>query len=83
MVVLRLEKGATHVVSRTTSNQNVLGKGLVGPMVEKGQIGPKEIDKCTHRCNIYEINEDCHDDDNSIGDLTDQVQSLFYSLKLN
>ena len=33
--------------------------------------------KCKHRCNVHEINEDCHND-NGIEDLTDQVQSLFY-----
>ena len=33
--------------------------------------------KCTHRCNVHEISEDCHDD-NGMDDLADQVQSLFY-----
>ena len=33
--------------------------------------------KCTHRCNVHEI-EECHDDDNSVENLMDQVQSLFY-----
>ena len=34
--------------------------------------------KYTHRCNIHEINGDCHDDD-MVEDLMDQVQSLFYN----
>ena len=32
--------------------------------------------KCTHKCKVHEINEECHDD---MENLSDQVQSLFYS----
>ena len=32
--------------------------------------------KCTHRCNVHEI-EECHDD-NSVENLMEQVQSFFY-----
>ena len=41
--------------------------------------------KCAHRCSVYEIcRDECHDDDKSVlGDLTDQVQSLFYNWELN
>ena len=31
--------------------------------------------KCLHKCRVYEVNEECHDD---MDDLTEQVHSLFY-----
>ena len=33
--------------------------------------------KCIHKCNVHEIRE-CHDDENSVEVLKEQVQSLFY-----
>ena len=32
--------------------------------------------KCTHKCKVHEVNEECHDD---MGNLNEQVQSLFYA----
>ena len=32
--------------------------------------------RCTHKCRVHEINEECQDD---MENLTEQVQSLFYS----
>ena len=32
--------------------------------------------KCSHKCRVHEVNEECHDD---LEDLNEQVQSLFYS----
>ena len=54
-----------------------------GSMSESSHDSRKRSDRakrnnCTHRCNIHEINGDCHDD-NSVEDLVDQVQSLFYN----
>ena len=37
----------------------------------------KKDSKCIHRCDVHEINEDCHED-NGMNDLANQVQSLFY-----
>ena len=33
--------------------------------------------KCTYRCNVHEMNQECQDD-TGMEDLADQVQSLFY-----
>ena len=46
---------------------------------DEGSKSRKRSDrtKCKHRCDVHEINEDCHED-NRIEDLMDQVQSLFY-----
>ena len=43
----------------------------------KRQRSDRTSKKCTHRCNVHEINEDCHDDNTGMEDLADQVQSLF------
>ena len=34
--------------------------------------------KWTHRCDVHEINEDCHGDSNDMQDMLDKVHSLFY-----
>ena len=32
--------------------------------------------RCTHKCRVYEVNEECQND---MEDLSEQVESLFYS----
>ena len=34
--------------------------------------------RCTHKCRVHEVNEECQND---MENLTDQVQSLFYSIE--
>ena len=51
-------------------------------MTQEGQMEPTlstEKNRCSHRCNVHDIDieNDCHDD-NSVDDLADQVQPLFY-----
>ena len=46
-----------------------------GSKYEPRKCRPDRAKKCTHRCDVHEITE-CQDD--TMEDLTDQVQSLFY-----
>ena len=36
----------------------------------------KATGRCTHKCRVHEVNEECQND---MEDLSEQVQSLFYS----
>ena len=78
-IVQHMAKAVTNVVVKTTLEPSadpvLVDLSLSQSVTQGGQIGPIEKNRCSHRCNVHEINEECHDD---IGDLTEQVQSLFY-----
>lgn len=78
--VLLLEKFVINVVVRTTLKlyvDPVKGQGI-NVNLEKGQIEPVVKSAYTYVL-VHEIgNEDCHNDNTGIKDLTNQVQSLFY-----
>ena len=66
-----------HLESKFTQTQQRSSRSSEG---SKSKRSDRTRGKCMPKCNVHEIcRDDCHDDGNSIEDLTDQVQSLFYS----
>ena len=79
---LPLEKCVMLLVERTTSKQNVLGRGEKTNLTNLDfiiKLG--NVDKCGHfgkRVNYVECDHGNNSNDNEMEDLNEQVQSLFY-----
>ena len=73
-IVLHLAKNAISVVARTTSAK-CASLSLSQSVTQGGQDRPMEINVPIN-VGCMRVNEECHDD---MENLTEQVQSLFYS----
>ena len=66
-----------HFKSKCTQTQQRSSRYSEG---SKSKRSDRARGKCMYKCNVHEICRDnCQEDDNSIEDLTDQVQSLFHT----
>ena len=79
---LPLAKLVINVVERTTLELCVSPVDLTQDRDSRRPNGANSFNRknrCSHRCNVHDIDieNDCHDD-NSVDDLADQVQPLFY-----
>ena len=71
-----LAKNAINVVEKTTSQKCVDHRDLTSLSQSIDSRKPRQANgKCTHKCRVHEINE-CQND---MEDLSEQIQSLFYS----
>ena len=79
-----MEKYATDVVRKTTLRRKCRQRSNRSSGGSKENCDSRRSDKtkrnrCMHMCNVHEIHDDCHsDNDNAVDNLTEQVQSLFY-----
>ena len=80
-IVQHLARSAIDVVRKTTlakcvnpQVRDLTSFSLSQSVTQESQA--RLTGRCTHKCRVHEVNEECQND---MEDLSEQVQSLFYS----